>query len=209
MIAAHAQTGRAEGCDFLRNSGDVVSGRLLQPGHAPLEVRVPRNYLPEELPVRNGTLGADGSILVQMYIDTLQPYVRSREDRYTAPFATSFSALFGRGGNAKATLLAYQNVYFAKNRRIDGPVETSEASFPFGISSKEFDLLVFPNPSEPTDVLLCSKFDASRGISNPLCRHKTSVAGTDVKLVYSRRYLADWQKLRRQVSLFLSCVIAR
>jgi hypothetical protein len=144
-----------------------------------------------------------------MYLETSRPYMRSKESKAAAPFSSWFSALLRRGLDIRDALAADQDVYFRGKRGLSRPFQSDGIEFQSGFSNSQYDLIVIQDSSVPRDVLLCSKEQPQKGVINPLCKHRTNIGGLNIELIYSRRYLVDWQQIKLQFQHFINCVTPR
>jgi hypothetical protein len=114
-----------------------------------------------------------------------------------------------RGTDVARGLRAFQRTYFRRSDEWVRPFEVDGIEFTSGLSNREKDLLINGEGPAPDDVLLCSKPNSSPGLVNPLCQHLTNINGLNLNILYSRRYLPEWRKLKDQVRAFIDCTTSR
>jgi hypothetical protein len=199
------------GCSFSDTDSPILTGTLHQVGKPDKNIRLPRAYLPGSSRQKDGYLGTDGTLLMQMQVETFSPYptaemrgkiAKNENDRimllitqlkpldWIAQFIAEFNS-----GKPEGT----------KFREIPQANGLLKLDYTPLLRMKE--AFIAREDHQITDVIDCSVDNDPHIKIYPNCEQTTSASGIDIQIVYPVRELDNWRAIRERARKFIACTI--
>lgn len=201
------------GCDFSGVDSPIITGVLSRVNEPGVRLQVPRAYLVGRGHIADGTLGSDGTVLMQMKADQFAPYPDNEQhlnqESARQQLLTVLIWQFGKLADiaqkrAEFNAAAEPGTSFREVPQANGLLKYDY------VPRQNKEIYVAREAGRITDVVECrANTGSGLDVPSPNCEHMTSASGLDVSITYFKTRLNDWKTLKGRVSNFLTCMTTK
>lgn len=204
---------KSSSCEFLAGNGPLVKGVLKRLTGPALPIAVPRNYFMGPLPPKDGSIGADGTLLIYVNPTHPEPYFDNKRTASSRSGSSDVLQILVSDLIPIPSIVEYSLKLYSKNSisrqnatiiEFDG--ELMEYKIPDDENIYGVSIYFLGDPGNETDYIRCSK-QKPYPRANPQCNHTMRIGDLSLQASYNKSRIGDWRLIKNNVNEVIKCII--